>query len=96
MPNCCTRLAPRIKRRDLFGVPVQLTYNGQVAFNTVCGGIVSILFMLLFAIGFAYQLYFHIMEPQFMNYPPHIDYSESSAQLNMKTGTTLAFAVNKF
>ena len=96
MANLCKKISPAIKRQDLFGIPVQLTYNGQVAFNTVFGGIVSILFMLALAAAFSYQLYVQITDPKFMNYPPRVDYSEKTTKLNTTTGTTLAYAVNKF
>ena len=96
MANWWNKIAPAIKSRDIFGVPVQLTYKGQVAFNTVTGGIFSIIFLLTFLVGFVYQLYMVTSDPEFMNYPPKIDFSETSATIYTTTGTTMAFAVNKF
>ena len=35
-----------VKRQDLFGVPVQLTYRGERAFTSFIGGFCSIMFVL--------------------------------------------------
>ena len=42
----CKKLSELIKGQDLFGAPVQLTYKGQKAFNTIFGGCVSIILVL--------------------------------------------------
>ena len=52
--------------------------------------------MLTFAASFVYQLYKLNSEPQFMSYPPRNDYSETSARIDTSTGTTMAFAINRF
>ena len=51
----CTKIIQAVKSKDLFAVPVQLTYKGERAFSTLCGGGLSILLILgltaYFAIG---------------------------------------------
>ena len=42
-----------VKQQDLFAIPVQLTYKGERAFTSFCGGCVSILFALIAAAIFA-------------------------------------------
>ena len=43
MTKLCFKVGSYVKESDLFGIPVQLTYKGQSAFNTLCGGIVSLM-----------------------------------------------------
>ena len=63
------KLKELIRSRDLFGKPVQLTYKGKSAFNTVCGGCVSLLLILVILVGACYQLVNLIGEPTFSSLP---------------------------
>ena len=85
-----------LKGRDLFGIPVQLTYRGQASFQTIFGGLVSLLFLLTFALGFFYQLFIMTFEPQFYNYPPRYDFSETKALVQPRVGNTFAVALQVF
>ena len=51
-----TKVGNMIRGTDLFGVPVQLTYKGQTAFNTICGGCISILLVISLATYFSLEL----------------------------------------
>ena len=50
----CGKLQQTIKSQDLFAVPVQLTYKGERAFNTFCGGCISVI---LIPILIAYSIF---------------------------------------
>ena len=52
-----------IKERDLFAIPVQLTYNGQRRFNTCIGGCCTILIFLTIMITFPLMLFEELKNP---------------------------------
>ena len=56
MKKILAKLGELIKSKDLFGVPVQLTYKGQSSFNTLCGGCVSILIIVSLVPYFVVEL----------------------------------------
>ena len=43
-----------VRAQDLFGMPVQLTYKGKTAFNSICGGFISIVMILGFVAILSY------------------------------------------
>ena len=47
MASFLARIGEGIKRVDLYGQPVQLTYKGNLKFQTCCGGCVSLIFIVL-------------------------------------------------
>ena len=61
---------------DLFGVPVMLTYRGKTSFNTMCGGVVSVLLMLFLVGLFVYELYMEYKYPSFYIMPMTMDYED--------------------
>jgi len=65
MTSFCNKLEAKIRAQDLFGIPVQLTYKGESAFNTTCGGCVSMIFVFCFVVGFFFELRSYWLEPQF-------------------------------
>ena len=81
MVKLFAKFGEALKSQDLFGIPVQLGYKGQNAFNTVSGGIVTLIFLIVFAIAFSYQLFELAFRPQFLNYPPRSDYSETKVNI---------------
>ena len=54
--NCCNKVKREMKAQDLFGIPVTLTYKGEDSFNTLVGGIISILLVLILTTGFIERL----------------------------------------
>ena len=54
-----------IRDRDLFAIPVQLTYKGQSGFNTLLGGSCSILMILTLLTVCVFELYELALNPQF-------------------------------
>ena len=48
---------------DMFGIPVQLTFNGKTHFRTPCGGVISIIIMLVFCIGGLSTIYESLTNP---------------------------------
>ena len=52
----CAKIAEAVRMQDMFAVPVQVTYRGKRAFNTVLGGFLSIIIILGLVIYFAYEL----------------------------------------
>jgi len=72
MTSACAKVKQSIRRKDLFGVPVMLSFQGETSFNTVCGGIVSITLIVALTVGFFYQLHQLIFHPVFMTLPSQI------------------------
>ena len=59
----CSKISKAVKSQDMFAVPVQLTYRGERAFNTRCGGCISII------IGFGLMIYFACEFNREFNHP---------------------------
>ena len=54
-----------IKEQDLYASPVVLSYRGKRGFNTMLGGIGSILITVMLLAFFSYDLYEKIVYPQY-------------------------------
>lgn len=67
--NCCDRIGLILRHVDLFGVPVQLTYQGQKKFTTCCGGVMSILMFLSLAVTLVWAFLEELLKPQFLSTP---------------------------
>ena len=91
MSSFCLRAKRTIKNQDLFGVPVQLTYQGDKSFKTACGGCLSILFVLSFTVGFILQFRELYVNPQWVSSPETFDYSSTRMTLSPNEST---FAVS--
>ena len=52
-----------IRGSDLFGVPVQLTYKGHSAFNTIYGGCISIFLVIGLVTYFSLELHQEWLHP---------------------------------
>ena len=91
-----TSFGNTLKGCDQFGIPVQLTYKGQSSFQTILGGLVSLILVIVFAVGFFVQFYEALFKPAFFNYPPRYDFSETHAVISPREGNTLAVAVQVF
>ena len=60
------KIADAIRRSDLFAIPVQLTYKGSKAFNTMVGGCFSIALILAFMSIFAVDIHRGITNPEYV------------------------------
>ena len=58
-----------LKKLDLFGAPIMLTYRGETKFKTACGGCVSIILTLVFLAIFAFEIYHPLVNPDFFSGP---------------------------
>ena len=76
MQGLLSSIQEQIRQRDLFGVPVQLTYKGERTFNTAYGGCCSILLVLGLCTYFIFEVQRSYLEPTFLSTPPSIDYSQ--------------------
>ena len=94
MVNLFSRVSRFITDQDLFGIPVQLTFKGDSAFNTFCGGCVSIIFIVTFTVIFCLQLHTSWTHPKFQSYPPELDYNIDSVVIEPMTGSTWAIGIN--
>ena len=90
MKNLFNKVGDSIRGLDIYGVPVQLTYKGQTNFNTVFGGLVSILVALVLAIFFVETLYEEYSWPQFQTLPVTFDVRDKKTYLNPALGNTIA------
>ena len=93
MGKLWTLLGHSIRKSDLFGAPVQLKYKGQTAFNTLCGGCMSILMIITLISFFYVELSRHYFYPTFQTFPTIYDYEDRTAYLNPATGNTLALKI---
>ena len=50
------KLQNKIREQDMFGMRVQLTYKGEKAFNSVCGGLATICMIIALLFVFFYEL----------------------------------------
>jgi len=76
-----------VRNQDLFGVPVQLTYKGQKSFNTVCGGLFSLLLLVGFTVAFVLQFRSLYTNPIWDATPSTYDYSSENIILTPKEAT---------
>ena len=58
-------IAKCTRRQDLFAIPVQLTYKGHKAFNTMVGGCFSIFLILVFLTIIAIDVEKLIRDPEY-------------------------------
>ena len=87
MGSTFTTLQLAIKNQDLFGVPVQLSYKGQTAFNTVCGGCLSVLIMMTFSVYFAVEIRQLYLHPEYLSTPYTLSFG--SRTINVPTSEGL-------
>ena len=69
MASTCTKVKKTISRQDLFGVPVLLSFEGERAFNTFFGGVLSVAIVVALTVGFICRLHKLISQPVFMTLP---------------------------
>ena len=72
---------------DLFGMPVQLTHQGQRTYKTGLGGCVSLILILALvamAITQFNQVYYY---PEFKALPPDYDFSQREVTLSYEQST---------
>ena len=58
-----SKIASYIKEKDIFAIPVQLTYKGQRKFNTMVGGCCTILLFLMIVISFPILTLYNFFSP---------------------------------
>ena len=93
------KLTNCIKERDIFAIPVQLTYKGQRKFNTVCGGCCTIILYLAIFISFTILLLHELEKPEVKQTAPDIiSVNEADSNTTWTIGTnstTFAVAIKK-
>ena len=67
-------IAQFFKGADLFGAPVQLTYQSNRVFTTCCGGLISILMCVSLATGLFMELSKQLSDPEFLSSSPKTRY----------------------
>lgn len=83
-----------MKRFDVFAKPVSLTYRGQFYYTTVTGGILSILLIGSFTIGFLLRFYELFFNPEYLFTARTYSYENTSAMVDSAIGNTLAYALD--
>ena len=76
-----------VKYSDLFAIPVQLTFRGERFFYTLCGGIFSIIFMILLTGVTIYKFSSHIDNPQYYSQPLQVTYEAKDIEASTATNT---------
>ena len=61
----CAKLKAKIRSRDMFAVPVSLTYRGERAFYTFCGGCISTLLILGLMVYFFIEFHREYVHPEY-------------------------------
>ena len=74
MSGLFAKATEKVKSADLFGQPVQLTYKGNATFDTCCGGLVSVVFVLAMTAIFIVDLTELLINPEYTNYAPTYEY----------------------
>ena len=86
---CC---GDRLRRIDLFGLPVNLTYEGDFTFNTACGGLASLIVIMILLAQISLEVLDLVINHK-MSYQTtydYFDYGETNTQewiLNTKQET---------
>ena len=81
-----------ISNLDLFGLPVQLTHQGQLYFKTGLGGCISLLLILVISIGAIIQFRRVYYEPEFNALPPDYEFGLKNLTVNF-SANSLAISV---
>ncbi|CAI2360477.1 unnamed protein product [Moneuplotes crassus] len=68
--KCCTKTAEFVKSLDVFGSPIQLFYKDDNSFNTIVGGICSLV-ILVISVLFSIHLFKVMFERSRINYTFH-------------------------
>ena len=77
MASFLNRIEQGVKSFDLYGEQVQLTYKGNATFDTCCGGIVSLIFMIAMTVTFGLQFIDLVRNPEYQNFAPTYEYDQS-------------------
>ena len=91
----CAKLGATIRSQDLFAVPVSLTYRGETAFNTFCGGCISILLILSLMGYFAVELHREYVHPEYQQNPTRYEFNSTSIMMHPQYGNTIAINLNR-
>ena len=67
----CSKIFEWVKASDMLGVQVGLTHKGQAKYNSVCGGIVTIIITVGLSLYIALGLKADILEPEYLSLPPN-------------------------
>ena len=88
MPDSCNRKVVKfVREQDLFSVPVQLTYQGEVAHNTCLGGCLSLCVIVGIVIGSTFALLDLVNTPQFYSYAPQFTYGDPKVTISTEYNT---------
>ena len=77
----CKKVKKAVRKQDLFGEPVMLTFNGETHFKTWQGGLISIIIVLGLASAFGFRIYQELNAPEFIRYPSEFDNRNSTVQV---------------
>ena len=82
------------RRWDGYSMPVQFTYKGESDFNTVCGGIVTLLSSLLIFFYGGQQILFLFLSPDFSETvtTSYLDFNTNTKILSLDTEFTTVAA----
>ena len=90
----CTKITQAVKSQDLFAVPVQLTYRGERAFSTLCGGGISIILILGLTAYFAIGMRKELQKPEYLQLPPRYKFDYEETTIRIQDGNTLAIKIS--
>ena len=83
-----------IKTFDVFAKPVSLTYKGQFSFTTAFGGVLSLLLITGFTIGFLVRFWTLFFNPTYLFTARTYSYEVNEAKLNSAIGNTIAYSID--
>ena len=87
-------MTQKIKSFDLFAIPVQLTYNGQSAYFTLCGGCVSLILIIGLSTYFGLGVREAYINPRYSKSPAEFNYITQGGSIQPQYGNTLAVSID--
>ena len=54
--GCCRKSFQNIKKVDMFGMPVRLTYQGEDSFKTYTGGCLTLVFIIFATVFLSFSI----------------------------------------
>ena len=61
----CKKISQSVRRRDLFAIPVQLTYKGQRKFHTLLGGFCTVILTIAAVVSLPIMIIDGIYNPDY-------------------------------
>ena len=93
MAKCSKKLSRTVRNQDILGVPIQLSYLGKNSFNTVFGGCISIMLIVLIVASGIGSFCYLLLWPDYYNYPIRQTYKVEMNEIETRQQGSIALSV---